>query len=50
MYDFHLTCEELDGLAVSERRHAIVEVKQLWSVIGWVTENFSNSSVFRKAP
>jgi hypothetical protein len=30
--------EELDGLAVSALRRAIVEVKQRWSVIGWVTK------------
>jgi hypothetical protein len=31
--------EELDGPAVSALRRAIAEVKQHWSVIGWVTKN-----------
>jgi hypothetical protein len=31
--------EELDGRAVSALRRAIAEVKQRWSVIGWVTKN-----------
>jgi hypothetical protein len=31
--------EELDGSAVSALRHAIAEVKQRWSVIGWVTKS-----------
>jgi hypothetical protein len=31
--------EEPDGPAVSALRRAIVEVKQRWSVIGWVTKN-----------
>jgi hypothetical protein len=31
--------EELDGPAVSALWLAIVEVKQRWSVIGWVTKN-----------
>jgi hypothetical protein len=31
--------EELDGPAVSALRRAIAEVKQPWSVIGWVTKN-----------
>jgi hypothetical protein len=30
---------ELDGPAVSALRLAIAEVKQRWSVIGWVTDN-----------
>jgi hypothetical protein len=30
---------ELDGPAVSALRRVIAEVKQLWSVIGWVTKN-----------
>jgi hypothetical protein len=30
--------EELDGPAVNALRRAIAEVKQLWSVIGWVTK------------
>jgi hypothetical protein len=30
--------EEIDGPAISAR--AIAEVKQRWSVIGWVTKNF----------
>jgi hypothetical protein len=29
----------LDGPAVSALRHAIADVKQCWSVIGWVTKN-----------
>jgi hypothetical protein len=33
------TSEELDGYAVSALRRAIAEVKQRWSVIGWVTKN-----------
>jgi hypothetical protein len=37
MYFRHF--EELDGPAVSALRRAIVEVKQRWSVIGWVTKN-----------
>jgi hypothetical protein len=42
--------EELDDPAVSELRRVIAEVKQHWSVIGWVTENLlSSSSVLRKA-
>jgi hypothetical protein len=32
-------CEELDGPAASTLRRAITEVKQRWSVIGWVTKN-----------
>jgi hypothetical protein len=31
--------EELDGPAVSAFRCAIAEVKQRWSVIGWVSKN-----------
>jgi hypothetical protein len=31
--------EELDGLAISSLRRAITEVKQRWSVIGWMTKN-----------
>jgi hypothetical protein len=31
--------EELDGPAVIALQHAIAEVKQRWSVIGWVTKN-----------
>jgi hypothetical protein len=31
--------EELDVPAVSALRRAIAEVKQRWSVIGWVTKN-----------
>jgi hypothetical protein len=31
--------EELDGPAVSALRRAIAEVKQRWSVLGWVTKN-----------
>jgi hypothetical protein len=31
--------EELDGLAVSALWSAIAEVKQRWSVIGWVSKN-----------
>jgi hypothetical protein len=31
--------EELDGPAVSALRRANAEVKQRWSVIGWVTKN-----------
>jgi hypothetical protein len=30
---------ELDGAAVSALRRAVPEVKQSWSVIGWVTKN-----------
>jgi hypothetical protein len=33
------TYEELDGPAVSALRRAIAEVKQRWSVIGWVSKN-----------
>jgi hypothetical protein len=32
--------EELDGPAVSALRRAIAEVKQRWSVIGWVTKYY----------
>jgi hypothetical protein len=32
--------EELDGPAVSALRRAIVEVKQCWSVIGWMTKHY----------
>jgi hypothetical protein len=35
-----LVREEVDGLAVSALRCAIAEVKQRWSVIGWVNKNF----------
>jgi hypothetical protein len=31
--------EELDGRAVSAFRRAIAEVKQRWSVIGWMIKN-----------
>jgi hypothetical protein len=31
--------EELDGTAVSALQRVIAEVKQRWSVIGWVTKN-----------
>jgi hypothetical protein len=31
--------EELDGPAVSALRRVIAEVKQCWSVIGWVNKN-----------
>jgi hypothetical protein len=31
---------ELDSSAVSTLRRAIVEVKQHWPVIGWVTKNY----------
>jgi hypothetical protein len=31
--------EELDSLAVSALRRVIAEVKQRWSVIGWVAKN-----------
>jgi hypothetical protein len=31
--------EELDGPAVSALRRVIAEVKQRWSVTGWVTKN-----------
>jgi hypothetical protein len=31
--------DELDGPAVSALRRAIAEVKQRWSIIGWVTKN-----------
>jgi hypothetical protein len=42
--------EELDGSAGSPFRRAIAEVKQRWSVIGWVTKNlFSRTpSCYRK--
>jgi hypothetical protein len=30
--------EELDGLVISALRRDIAEVKQRWSVIGWVTK------------
>jgi ABC-type phosphate transport system ATPase subunit len=33
------TYEELDGPAISALRRTIAEVKQRWSVIGWVTKN-----------
>jgi hypothetical protein len=36
---FNLHLEELNGAAVSALRRAIAEVKQRWSVIGWVTKN-----------
>jgi hypothetical protein len=32
--------EELDGPAGSALRRTIAEVKQRWSVIGWVTKHF----------
>jgi hypothetical protein len=46
-----LVSEELDGPAVSALLRAIAEVKQRWSVIGWVTKKMiiSSFSVFRKA-
>jgi hypothetical protein len=31
--------KELDGPAISAPRRAIAEVKQRWSVIGWVTKD-----------
>jgi hypothetical protein len=31
--------EKLDGPVISALRHAIAEVRQHWSVIGWVTKN-----------
>jgi hypothetical protein len=34
-----LQSEELDGPAVNALRRDIAEVKQRWSVIGWVTKN-----------
>jgi hypothetical protein len=34
-----LNNEEVDGPAISALRRAIVEVKQRWLVIGWVTKN-----------
>jgi hypothetical protein len=37
--EFDGFAEELDGPAVSALPRAIAEVKQLWSVIGWVTKN-----------
>jgi hypothetical protein len=36
---FSLLAVELNGPAVSALRRAIAEVKQRWSVIGWVTKN-----------
>jgi hypothetical protein len=30
---------DIDGIAVSALRRTIAEVRQRWSVIGWVTEN-----------
>jgi hypothetical protein len=38
-FQFAFTIEKLDGPAVSELRRAIVEAKQRWSAIGWVTKN-----------
>jgi hypothetical protein len=35
---YHQYWEELNGPAVSAFRRAIAEVKQRWSVIGWVTK------------
>jgi hypothetical protein len=35
--------KELDGPAVSALRRAIAEVKQRWSVIGWVTKILSRA-------
>jgi hypothetical protein len=40
---------ELDGHAVSALRHAIAEVKQRCSVIGWVTKIISSSFMLREA-
>jgi hypothetical protein len=41
--------EKLDGPTVSALRHAIVEVKQRWSVMGWVIKNLlSRAPVLRK--
>jgi hypothetical protein len=34
--------EELDGPAVSGLRRAIAEIKQRWSVIGWVIKNLTS--------
>jgi hypothetical protein len=39
IFKVHLDNEELDGPAVSALRRVIAEVKQRWSVIGWVTKN-----------
>jgi hypothetical protein len=35
----YLYFEEPDGPTVSALRRAIAEVKQRWSVIGWLTKN-----------
>jgi choline-glycine betaine transporter len=45
------TIEELDGPTVSALRCAIAEVKQHWSVIGWVIKNVLSRvpPCFRKA-
>jgi hypothetical protein len=47
----HSSIEELEGLVVSALQRAIMEVKQHWSVIGWVTKKIiiSSSSVLWKA-
>jgi hypothetical protein len=36
---YDLFTEELDGSVVSALRCAIAEVKQRWSVIGWMIKN-----------
>jgi hypothetical protein len=40
--------EELNGPAVSALRRAIADVKQRWSVIGWVTKNLLAPPCFRR--
>jgi hypothetical protein len=42
--------DKLDGSVVIALRRAVAEVKQRWSVIGWVTKIFYlELLVFRKA-
>jgi hypothetical protein len=40
--------EELDEHAVSALRRAISELKQRWSVIGWLTRNLLSPPCFRR--
>jgi hypothetical protein len=51
MFVLLFMCEELDGPVVSALRRPIAEVKQRWSVIGWVIKNLLSRApyVLRKA-
>jgi hypothetical protein len=40
------TIEELHGPTVSALRRVIAEVKQRWSIIGWVTKNLLSLLIY----